>query len=94
MNMKTIPFSDVEQAVRVITGFARMLAGTDKKQAASTASSLVDNAPEIAPRMEHASPPSSRPVWSETLRPGPHDILTWDEVRQVPWIEGSAAHQR
>ena len=82
------------RAVEGITGFARMLAGTDKRQVASVAPSPVDSAAETTSRVDHAPPRSHRPIWSETVRPGPHDVLTWEEAMQVPWIDESAEVQR
>jgi hypothetical protein len=36
------------------------------------------------------SPPEhSRFVWSKKVRPGPNDVLTWEEAMRVPWIEGN-----
>jgi hypothetical protein len=39
---------------------------------------------------EPARPPPSphppKPRWTKDIRPGPHDVLTWDEVLQVPWV--------
>jgi hypothetical protein len=29
--------------------------------------------------------------WTKTHRPGPFDVLTWEEAMQVPWIEGDEA---
>ena len=26
--------------------------------------------------------------WTMDHRPGPHDLLTWEEAMQVPWIDG------
>ncbi len=33
----------------------------------------------------------SGPRWTKTVRPGPFDLLTWEEAMQVPWIEGDDA---
>jgi hypothetical protein len=83
------------QAVRGITGFARLLAGTDERQMASVAPSPADSVTEFVSRVDHAPPRSSRLVWSETVRPGRDDILTWDEAMRVPWVDASVeAHQR
>ncbi len=30
----------------------------------------------------------ARPVWGPDNRPGVHDVLTWEEVMRLPWIEG------
>ncbi len=35
-------------------------------------------------------PPPPRPRWTKDIRPGPHDVLTWEEVLQVPWVDSMA----
>lgn len=34
----------------------------------------------------------SRPVWGPDNRPGPHDVLTWEEVMRLPWINGNESN--
>ena len=34
--------------------------------------------------------PSPKPRWTKDIRPGPHDVLTWEEVLQVPWVDSLA----
>jgi hypothetical protein len=34
------------------------------------------------------SPREVRPRYTKTRRPGPNDVLTWQELLKVPWIEG------
>ncbi len=46
-------------------------------------------APSIPPELRADGPTGER-QWSTTVRPGPHDILTWQEALRVPWVEGSA----
>ncbi len=35
-------------------------------------------------------PPPPKPRWTKDIRPGPHDVLTWEEVLQVPWVDSLA----
>ena len=54
---------------------------------------LADAAPvPDAPSHQHAAadaaPLPGRPVWGPDNRPGVHDVLTWEEVMRLPWIEG------
>jgi hypothetical protein len=50
------------------------------------------------PRLEgcepaRAPPPPPRPPkprWTKDNRPGPHDVLSWEEAMQVPWVDSSA----
>ena len=79
------------RAVEGITGFARMLAGMEERRVASVTPVSVDNVTETAPRVDHPPPRSHRAVWSETVRPGPHDVLTWDEAMRIPWLDENAA---
>lgn len=60
-----------------IAGFARALAGTDKPP------------PEPAPAVivETPPPPAVQPRPKRIPRPGPHDVLTWDQVLKIPWID-------
>jgi hypothetical protein len=81
------------RAALALAEVAQILAGTDKMKAARFSVSSAGGPMETEPRVDHPPPRSHRRVWSETVRPGPHDVLTWDEVRQVPWIEGSAHEQ-
>ena len=44
---------------------------------------------------EPARPPPSpsrppKPRWTKDNRPGPHDVLSWEEAMQVPWVDSSA----
>ena len=78
------------RAALALAEVAQILAGTEKIKAARFAASSVGSTTEAAPGVDHPPPRNRRPVWSKTVRPGPHDVLTWDEAMQVPWIEGSA----
>jgi hypothetical protein len=82
------------RSVEGITGFARMLAGTDKRPAPSPAPTSADNEMKIESRVHHVPARTHRPVWSEVVRPSSHDVLTWDEAMRVPWIEGNAEAQQ
>jgi hypothetical protein len=78
-----------------MVAFALDLAGTSKMP-------MVRPAPRPEPPEETARPnPPVRPrarsnerIWSTTVRPGPHDLLSWDEVMKVPWIDGIADDKR
>ena len=82
------------RAVWGLTGLARALAGTDKKRAASLAPPPADNEMKTESRVHHVPARTHRPVWSEVVRPGPHDVLTWEEAMRIPWIEGNAEAQQ
>jgi hypothetical protein len=42
--------------------------------------------PQPPPSPPPRSPLPPKPRWTKDIRPGPHDVLTWDEVLQVPWV--------
>jgi hypothetical protein len=50
-------------------------------------------ASQLPPRPPPPRPPPSGPPprWTKDIRPGPHDVLNWDEAMQVPWVDSSAA---
>jgi len=77
------------RAVRAVAAFARHLAGTDTLPPTAPQVLLGDAAAEVPPP---APVVPSRPavrVWTKDIRPGPHDVLTWEEAMTVPWIDGS-----
>jgi hypothetical protein len=41
------------------------------------------------PSSEQPSRSGGRRVWTKDVRPGPHDILTWEEILDIPWIDGT-----
>jgi hypothetical protein len=48
--------------------------------------------PPLAPEAVVATPAPRVPQgrkWTMDIRPGPHDLLTWEEAMQVPWIDGT-----
>ena len=50
--------------------------------------------PPLAPDAVVATPVPRVPQgrkWTKDIRPGRHDILTWEEAMQVPWIDGTAS---
>jgi hypothetical protein len=51
-----------------------------------------DAPPPPSARPFAAPPPPSRPVWGPDNRPGPHDVLTWEEVMRLPWINGNESN--
>ena len=70
-----------KKAVLALVAFALHLAGTDKLP--SRVPTGGGTAPLYVPE-----PPPPKPRETEDRRPGPHDILTWEEAMRVPWIEG------
>ena len=74
------------QAAMTMADFAQALAGTEEMRAAARLMSSTNDTTESAPRVAPAAPRSPQRAWSKTVRPGPHDVLSWDEVRRVPWI--------
>ncbi len=82
------------KAVGALVAFARELAGTADLQPPSDDGELpallaadVGETAQSAPPI--ASPPSPpKPRWTKIRRPGPFDVLTWDEIMTVPWVEG------
>lgn len=77
-------------AAEEIIRWARALAGTDEaSRLQRCAASPRDRAEQ--PNARAAPPPrrDSRRIWSETVRPGPHDVLTWDEAMRVPWLDAN-----
>jgi hypothetical protein len=83
------------QAVRTFVTFALQLAGTDKLPPPLVAPVGLGNAPlhvpEPPPRVRR---PAESRVWTKDVRPGPHDVLTWEEAMQVPWFDPFAETER
>jgi hypothetical protein len=46
-------------------------------------------APPSQPPARPPPPPprAPKPRWTKDIRPGPHDVLTWEEAMQVPWFD-------
>ena len=81
---------DEKQAVSALVAFALRLAGTDRlplrvPPPAPRAASVVA-APQ-PPTRPPSPPPAPKPRWTKDIRPGPHDLLTWEEAMQVPWFD-------
>ena len=78
------------KAVAALVEFALVLAGTDKIRPAALVAPSGDRSIQATPTVIPAPPPRTR-RWGrrEDTRPGPHDVLTWDEAIRVPWIEGA-----
>ena len=78
------------KAVAALVEFALALAGTDTIRPAVLVASSEGRAIQATPTVIPAPPPKSR-RWGrhDGARPGPHDVLTWDEAMRVPWIEGT-----
>ena len=78
-------------AVQAIVALALDLAGTDKlpppepEPLTAEATIVKPEEPALPPRAEPPRAPSPR--WTKDIRPGPHDLLTWEEAMQVPWYD-------
>lgn len=76
-------------AALTLVAFAKALAGPDQAARAvgdADAASL----PELErPAADVTAPPPRAPAsrWTASFRPGPHDVLTWEEAMRVPWID-------
>ncbi len=76
-----------KRATLALVAFAQALAGTVKVEA--PLSPVCDGAMEAEPPAPAPPPRGAARVWSQTVRPGPHDVLTWDEAMRVPWLQES-----
>ncbi len=75
-----------DRAVRALVAFALNLAGTDKLPSRAPVGG--GNAPQHVPAPPPRIPPPTRGrVWTKDIRPGPHDVLTLEEVLKVPWVD-------
>lgn len=78
------------RALDGITRFPRRLAGTDRAPelpAGNYAGEVRDRAADAPPSTTPSAEPTDK-RWTKTHRPGPHDVLTWQEALSVPWIDG------
>jgi hypothetical protein len=73
------------RATLALVAFAQELAGVEPSAATPEPARDEPSAPRVDPVA--APPPPSRPRWSRDRRPGPHDVLTWEEAMQVPWMD-------
>jgi hypothetical protein len=88
-------------AMRTLVAFALELAGTDKLLPPEppppppvTPVGLGNapmHVPEPPPRLRR---PTQDRVWTKDIRPGPHDVLTWEEAMRVPWFDPLAETER
>lgn len=69
-----------ERAVRAVTKFAQELAGFPPPPPVQVETFPVEPPPP-------PPPPVHKPRWTMDNRPGPHDLLTWEEALQVPWYD-------
>ena len=78
------------QAVRALTAFALALAGTEK------APEPVPVRDETPPADPPAQPPrrAGTPAKDKMARPGPTDVLTWEQAMRVPWLDETATAER
>lgn len=84
-------------AVQAIVALALELAGTDKllpPEPEPLASDVTMVAPEVPVPPPRLPRPKEGRVWTKDVRPGPHDILTWEEAMQVPWFDSLAEAER
>ena len=75
-----------DDAVRALVAFALHLAGTDKlpSRVPTGGGNAAPYVPEPPPRVRR---PAEGRVWTKDVRPGPHDVLTWEEAMRVPWVD-------
>jgi hypothetical protein len=84
-----------QKAALALAEVAQILAGTEKIKAARFVASSIDSTTEAEAHAAPVPPRRHRPVWSDTVRPGRDDFLTWEEAMQVPWLDGGVeAHQQ
>jgi hypothetical protein len=80
------------RAALALARFAQTLAGTEKPppvEPSTEPSSEPSPGLSAAPRV---LPPCRGPrAWGKDNRPGPHDVLTWEEVLRLPWLDANAA---
>ena len=89
-------------AMRTLVAFALELAGTDKLPPPSAPLPLppvapagLGNAPQHVPEpLPRVRRPTEGRVWTKDIRPGPHDVLTWEEAMRVPWYDPFAEPER
>jgi hypothetical protein len=80
------------EAVQALVDFALELAGTEKPPPPVFVGggNAPLHIPEPPPRLR---PPTQGRVWSKDVRPGPHDVLTWEEAMRVPWLNGVTEYE-
>ena len=84
-------------AVQACVALALELAGTDKllppepEPLASDVTMMAPDVPVPPPRLPR---PKEGRVWTKDVRPGPHDVLTWEEAMRVPWFDPFAEPER
>ena len=86
-------------AVQACVALALELAGTDKLLPPEPEPLVGDASPILPPQQAvtppRAPPPRAQPPrWTKDIRPGPHDVLTWEEAMQVPWYDPLAEGER
>jgi hypothetical protein len=82
-----------DDAVRALVAFALHLAGTDKlpSRVPVGGGNAPLHIPEPPPRLRR---PTEGRAWTKDIRPGPHDVLTWEEAMRVPWVDPFAEAER
>ena len=78
-----------DRAVRAITKFAQELAGFPPPPPPVQIETFRIEAPPAPP-----PPPPPAQRWTKDVRPGPQDVLTWEEAMSVPWYDALAEEQR
>jgi hypothetical protein len=71
--------------VLALVAYAQELAGTEPPSSEQVRDE--QTLPRASPLAAPLSP--SRPIWGGNNRPGVHDVLTWEEVMRIPWINGN-----
>lgn len=87
-------FAREQHAAVLMAEFARALAGTDKAAVAPPVSPSSDDATALVPQSASSQSRNNQRIWTDVIRPGPHDVLTWEEAMRVPWIEGDSEVER
>lgn len=75
------------RAALALVAVAQALTGTDE----TPEPVHEEPSPPRADPFGAPSPRSRARVWGGNNRPGPHDVLTWQEVMRIPWLDDSAA---
>ncbi len=80
-----------DKAVLALVAFARDLAGTAQPPPPAPQPMPPPADKNIAaleaPALPQRPPP---PRWTTEIRPGPHDLLSWEEAMRVPWLDSRA----
>lgn len=86
----------LHRALTGITKFVRVLAGTYEEPAPNLGNYTGEKParPHPEPRLEPSSPVPIGRVWTKDIRPDPREVLTWQEVQRIPWVDELAERER